>query len=594
MTTLDLAVVGNCSYGALLDSRGRVVWCCLPHFDRDPTFSALLGGDNPDGGFFEIEMLDIERSEQFYWRNSAVLETHLFDKDGNGVAIVDFAPRFEQYNRVFRPSTLVRRVRPIGGTPRICVRLRPHCELGTGRPERTRGSNHVRYVMPDRTLRLTTNAPISYIVEEVPFLLSSPIELVLGPDESIASSLADLAREFAERTDAYWRSWSRSLSIPFEWQDAVLRAAITLKLMSFEDTGAIIAALTTSIPEAPNSGRNWDYRYCWLRDSYFVVTALNRLGATQVMENYLDYIVNVVSSESHGTLRPVYGILRESDLPERKVDTLPGYRGMGPVRVGNLAAIASPERRLRQRGAGAVAELFRPPPRPPRRRAAVPPSRGAGRPSRRTLGQARCRHLGIPRHRGGPHPFGDAVLGGLRPPGADRRGAGAAGAGPALARARRRSCMRGSSRSGWNDKVGSFTSTFGGDDVDAGLLLMPHIGFIKPDDPRYLATLARIEHDLHSGHYLYRYAHPDDFGNPETAFIVCTFWYVEALAAVGRVDEARELFETLLAQRNHAGLLSEDIDVKTGQLWGNFPQTYSMVGLIRAATSLSRSWEGAF
>src|SRR6185312_11066512 len=274
-TGLDLAMVGNCSYAALIDRRGRVVWCCLPHFDRDPTFCALLGGDDATEGLYEIELIGCERAEQSYWRNSAVLETRLYDSQGNAIRIVDFAPRFEQFDRVFRPSMLVRRVCPLEGSPRIRVRLRPRCDHGAGTPEITRGSNHIRFVLPNRTLRLTTDAPVSYVVDEVSFMLTKPVELVLGPDESVASSLPDLARDFAERTDAYWRDWCRTLSVPFEWQEAVLRAAITLKLMSFEDTGAIIAALTTSIPEAPNSGRNWDYRYCWPRDSFFVLSALN-------------------------------------------------------------------------------------------------------------------------------------------------------------------------------------------------------------------------------------------------------------------------------------------------------------------------------
>ncbi len=382
-------MVGNCSYGALIDRRGRVVWCCLPHFDRDPTFCALLAGDGATDGYFEIELCGLERSEQFYWRNSAILETRLFDCAGNADRDRRFATRFEQYDRIFRPSMLIRRVCLLKGNPRIRVRLRPRFDWGSQVPEVTRGSNHLRFVMPDRALRLTTDAPVSYVAEEVPFVLTRPIELVLGPDESLAASLPDLGREFAERTDAYWRDWCRTLSVPFEWQEPVLRAAVTLKLMAFEDTGALIAAMTTSIPEAPDSGRNWDYRYCWLRDAYFVVTALNRLGATQVMENYLDYIVNIVSTAGEdGYLEPVYGILREAELPEREIETLRGYRGMGPVRVGNKAAA-----QIQNDGYGSVVlactQIFFDPARHrPRRRGdeALVPRTSASR--RSTLGPA--------------------------------------------------------------------------------------------------------------------------------------------------------------------------------------------------------------
>ncbi len=591
---LDLAVVGNCSYGALIDPHGRVVWCCLPHFDRDPTFCALLGGDDAADGFFEIELTGLERAEQFYWRNSAVLETRLFDGDGNAIAIVDFAPRFEQYDRVFRPSMLIRRVCPLNGNPRITVRLRPRFDWGSRQPEVTRGSNHLRFVMADRALRLTTDAPVSYVAEEVPFVLTKSIELVLGPDESIASSLPDLGREFAERTDAYWRDWCRTLSVPFEWQEAVLRAAITLKLMAFEDTGAIVAALTTSIPEAPNSGRNWDYRYCWPRDAFFVVSALNRLGATQVMENYLEFIVNIVSTAGDdGYLEPVYGILREAELPEREIETLRGYRGMGPIRVGNEAAkqvqndgygsavLACTQiffdQRLDRVGDEALFHLLEP------------------------LGEQAVQRwdkpdAGIWEYRNHEDVHTHSAM--FCWAACDRLALIAAVLG---LRARERYWREHADRihagileKGWSEKKNSFVSAFGGNEVEASLLLMPHIGFIQPDDPRYIATVECIERELLRGDYLYRYTHQDDFGTPKTAFTVCTFWYIEALAAIGRRDEARALFEKLLARRNHVGLLSEDIDIATGELWGNFPQTYSMVGLIRAAIHLSRPWEGAF
>ena len=593
MTDLDLAIIGNCSYSALIDRRGRVVWSCLPHFDRDPTFCALLGGDKAQDGFYEIELLGLERAEQFYWHNSAVLETRLFDESGNAIAIVDFAPRFTQFERVYRPSMLVRRVCPLHGSPRICVRLRPRSEYGAVAPETTRGSNHVRFVMPERTLRLTTNAPISYVVGEVPFVLTKPIELVLGPDASIASPLGDLAREFAERTDKYWRDWSRTLSIPFEWQEAVLRAAITLKLMSFEDTGAIVAAMTTSVPEAPDSGRNWDYRYCWPRDAFFVVSALNRLGATQVMENYLEFIVNIVSSTGDGYLVPLYGILRETDLPEREVANLPGYRGMGPVRVGNEAAT-----QVQNDSYGstilACTQIFF--------------DQRVERIGDETLFR-RLEELGGQAARRWDQP--DAGIWEYRKhesvhthsamfcwAACDRLALIAVQLGLGARERHWRECAdrirEETLKRGWSEAHHSFVSEFDGELVDASLLLMPHIGFIDPKDPRYIATVERIERELRHGPYLYRYAHQDDFGHPHTAFVVCTFWYIEALAAIGRVDEARELFENLLARRNRVGLLSEDIDTATGELWGNFPQTYSMVGLIRAATHLSRPWEGAF
>lgn len=340
MSDLNLAVIGNGSYGGLIDRDGRLVWACLPHFQDDPLFCSLLnGGDEKEdkAGFFDIVLERQVRSEQKYIHNTAVLITTLFDDNGGSLEVIDFAPRFKRLGRTFRPMSMVRLLRPLSGLPRISIRLRPTYGYGASTPLTTRGSNHIRYVMPDQTLRCTTDAPVSYILNEVPFVLEDPITILLGQDESLTAPLIETGREFLEQTIDYWHNWSRFLSIPFDWQKAVIRAAITLKLCSFDESGAIIAALTTSIPEAPHSERNWDYRFCWLRDSYFVVQALNRLGATKTMERYLNYITNIVVDAEDDLLQPVYGITLEKDLSEEIVDSLSGYRGMGPVRKGNQA-----------------------------------------------------------------------------------------------------------------------------------------------------------------------------------------------------------------------------------------------------------------
>src|SRR6185503_8806244 len=338
MSDLDLAVIGNCQIAALLDCRARLVWACVPRFDGDPTFCSLLMGDRePEAGFSDVQLSGFVRSEQRYVTNTAVVETVLHDASGGVVKIIDFAPRFQQHRRSYRPMVLVRIIQPLAGRPHIRIRLRPVGEYGSARPTLTHGSNHIRYVLPHITLRLTTDASITALLEERAFVLDQPVALVLGPDETLVDAPGSTARLFLAETESYWETWVRGLSIPFEWQDAVIRAAITLKLCTFEDTGAVVAGITSSIPEAANSGRNWDYRYCWLRDAYFVVHALNRLGATGTMEQYLRYIINVATANSGQDLQPVYGIGGESRLPETIVTTLSGYRGMGPVRVGNQA-----------------------------------------------------------------------------------------------------------------------------------------------------------------------------------------------------------------------------------------------------------------
>ncbi len=594
MNSLDLALVGNCSYGALLDRCGRVVWACLPRFDSDPVFCSLLDGQREgEGGFYDVELFDFERAEQAYERNSAVVVTKLFDSHGGALQITDFAPRFKQYGRIFRPTTLVRRIDRLSGRPRIRVRLRPVYGYGQNRPETTRGSNHIRYLLPDLVLRLTTDAPVSYIQDEVPFILERPLTLLLGPDESLTGPVAGVGREFLEYTDDYWRDWCRFLTLPFEWQEAVMRAAITLKLCNFEESGAVIAAVTTSIPEAPDSGRNWDYRYCWLRDSFFVVRALNRLGVTRTMEGYLDYIINIVTAADEGYLQPVYGITLETRLDEREVETLQGYRGMGPVRVGNDAYVQVQndgygsvvlacaqsffDRRLTRLGDLALFEYLE------------------------KLGHQAARRWDKPdsglwelRTRERVHTFSSVMCWAA----CDRLARIAAQLGLAgrrkFWRDHAEKIRRAVLKSAWNAKVKSFTESFNGDGLDASLLLMPELGFLPAEDPRFINTLETIESHLKRGQHIFRYNERDDIGHMETAFNVCTFWYIDALAQVGRIDEARELFENMLSCRNAMGLLSEDLDPQSGELWGNFPQTYSMVGLINAAMRLSKPWEEAF
>ena len=594
MSTLDLSIVGNGSFNALLDPRGKIVWSCLPRFDSDPRFCALLN-DHRDGekGFYEVELLDVASTEQVYRRNSAVVETRLTDRHGGMIQITDFAPRFRQFDRMFRPGMLVRRVAPLAGTPRIQIRVRPTFDYGQGKPETTRGSNHIRYVMPDLTLRLTTDASVTYILDEVPFVLEHPLCLLLGADESLTQPVAETARAFLEKTDDYWRNWSRSLSLPFEWQDAVIRAAITLKLCSFEETGAIVAAATTSIPEAADSGRNWDYRFCWLRDSYFVVHALNALGATRTMEEYLGYITNIVAGSEDGYLQPVFGITLDKRLDEAEVDSLAGYRGMAPVRIGNDAykqvqndgygavilssAQAFFDRRLERPGDKALFERLEQLGAQAAERWNQPDSgiwEFRGRNEVHTYSSVMCwaacdrlakiaKHLGLEYRAAFWSEKAEAIRAEIL-------------------------------KQAWNPKLESFVSTFGGDEVDAVLLVLPQLGFIAVTDPRYAKTVQRIEAVLRRGDHVFRYAKADDFGLPETAFNVCSFWFIEALASLGREDEARVLFEKMLQARNTVGLLSEDIDPASGELWGNFPQTYSMVGLIHCAMKLSKSWEEAF
>ncbi|HJR74820.1 MAG TPA: glycoside hydrolase family 15 protein [Luteimonas sp.] len=587
--SLDLGLVGNGSFAALLDKRGRVVWGCLPAFDGDPTFCALLSPKR-EGGDYAIELEDFAESEQHYLPNTAVLRTVLRDSAGNAVEITDFAPRWHRHGRFYRPVMLVRRVRPLLGHPRIRIRLRPLADYGATQPETTWGSNHIRYLVPGFTLRLTSDVPVRLLRDELPFALDRELHLVLGPDETLTQSVSAFARSAEELTIAYWRDWTRYLSIPLEWQEAVIRSAITLKLCQYEDTGAIVAAMTTSIPEAPHTPRNWDYRYCWLRDAAFVVRALNRLGATRTMEDYLRYVFNIATSD--GVLQPLYGIGFETELAEDEVDSLAGYRGMGPVRRGNLAwvqkqhdvygsvVLASAQlffdQRLENPGDLSTFQRLEP---LGERALALHDQPDAG--------------LWEFRGRAHVHTYSSVMCWAA----CDRLAKIAA----QLGLDERAGYWRGNAdriherivAHAYDPERGHFVESLDGHRLDASLLLLADIGFVKADDPRFVATVEAIGNQLKRGDALFRYIAPDDFGDPETSFTICTFWYIDALAAIGRTDEARRMFERLLSRRNHLGLLSEDLAFDDGEAWGNFPQTYSHVGLIIAAMRLSRPWQDA-
>lgn len=593
MASLDLGMIGNCSFAALIDTNARLVWCCLPRFDGDPVFNALINGDaaeSEDGdGIMAVDLKGLTKCEQSYLPRTAILKTRLTSPDGV-VEVTDLAPRYADRGRHFRPRTLVRRINVVSGSPRIRLRIRPTFNYGAEKPKITRGSNHIRYASEQMTLRLTTDAAVDYILSETWFNLNGPVNLILGPDEPLSDSPWLIAREFEERTTDYWIGWTRRLALPMDWQDEVIRAAITLKLSAYEETGAIVAAVTTSIPEAPNSGRNWDYRYCWIRDAFFVVRALNNLAAVRTMENYFGWIMDVVAAAEGGHVQPVLGIGQERTLGERQIETLAGYRGMGPVRVGNqahehlqydvygnvllgaaqafidhrmtrpagqrefcwLEEVGEQALRLYDQPDAGMWEL--------RTRARVHTSSSL-------MCWAACDRLAK---------LADAID--LTERGKVWR---------AHANKMREEILRRS----WSDKRQAFVESFEGEALDASVLLMAEVGIIDAMDPRFIATVERIEEVLADGVHVRRYEAPDDFGVPETAFNICAFWRLDALARIGRIEQAREIFETLLLSRSQAGLMSEDTDPRTGELWGNLPQTYSMVGIINSAMRLSRPWE---
>jgi GH15 family glucan-1,4-alpha-glucosidase len=591
--TLDLWPIGNCQVSALVDRNGRFVWGCVPRVDGDPAFSSLLDPAPRAAagarGFWEIDLEDCVDTTQHYMRNTPVLVTRHRDRAGNAVEIIDFCPRFYRHGRMFRPVAFARIVRPVEGSPRIRVRLRPSRDWGSRDPDHTRGTNHIRYLLGTMTLRLTTTAPIGWIEDERLFRVERPLHFFLGPDESFSDDLAPALDQMLDRTIREWQHWVRGLAIPVEWQEAVIRAAITLKLCQHEETGAIVAALTTSIPEHADSGRNWDYRYCWIRDAYYTVQALNRLGALDVLESYLEYLRNIVDNARGGHIQPLYGVGGEAMLTEWMAEGLGGYRGMGPVRVGNQAA-----EQIQHDAYGQIVlsntqsffdqRLFR--------MSGIDDFEALEAVGERAWAVHDVADAGLweLRTRSHVHTYSAAMCWAA----CDRLANAAASLGlnkrAAFWQARADTIRTTIETSAWREETRRMSATFGGDDLDASIIQLLDLRFLSPEDPRFCSTLDAVEEGLRRGSHMLRYATEDDFGLPSTAFNVCTFWLIEALHATRRFAEARALFEEMLHRRTSAGLLSEDIDPVTGELWGNYPQTYSLVGLINCAVLLSKPW----
>jgi GH15 family glucan-1,4-alpha-glucosidase len=543
-------------------------------------------------GFSDVVLDDLAEYQSEYVRNTAIVSTLLIDRQGGKVRITDFVPRFRQFGRIFRPPQIFRIIEPVAGLPRITIRMRPTSDYGKPLVQRSLGSNHIRYSGEGTVIRLTTDAPLSLIDGEAPFVLTRPLHLVFGPDEPFPGDLQSTCRDFVDRTRDYWMEWVRRLSISYDWQEAIIRAAITLKLSNFDETGAIIAAHTTSIPEAPGSGRTWDYRYCWLRDAYFVVQALNRIGATRTMEEFISFTISIASKPDQ-ELRPLYSVVPTNEVEETTAPNLEGYRGDGPVRVGNAAVgqaqhdtygsvilAAMPlffDRRLPRPGDVGLFQLLETLGERAKRKALEPDAgiweyRGRQRVHTHSAAMcwAGCQRLSAIAKRIGLDDrakYWDTVAQPIHTALLDQA---------------------------WNEKRGAFTAAFGSDDLDASVLLLPDLGVIEVDDPRFVSTVAAMERELVREKHVMRYANADDFGLPVTAFLICRFWLIDALWSLGQREAARDLFTDALSHRNRYGLLSEDVDPQTGELWGNFPQTYSMAGLILSAMRLSRSWEDRY
>jgi GH15 family glucan-1,4-alpha-glucosidase len=582
----DLGLIGNCQFAAHVSRTGAIVWSCAPRFDSPPIFGALL---DPDGGAFEIGPIDRSLGTQRYLPNTNVLETR-FDQADGAFRVIDFAPRFIQHERSFRPTKLIRIVEPISGTPRLRVSCDPVLGWSRERPTRELGSHHIAFKGYDTDVRLTTDAPLSYLNGE-PWALTERKHFVLSWGAPVEEPLLPLCDRFLRETTRYWQVWVKHCEIPPVFQEEVIRSALALKLHCFEDTGAIVAALTTSIPEAPGSGRTWDYRYCWLRDSYYTLGAFRLLGHFEEREQFLHYLLNVAASSDQLELAPLYAIDGKPCPEEQILEHWKGFGGEGPVRIGNGAATHQ-QHDVFGEMVLALAPMFL----DARFRDQVtPPTLDlVERLARRAIAVAGKPDAGIWEFRSNwrPQTFSSLMCWAA----ADRASRIAKRHRPAsmdslIAAANHiRDLIV---REAVDPNRGCLTADHGGTEVDAALLQAIPLQLFSHDHPTMRATVEAVRADLDHGGWLRRYRTTDDFGVPAVAFTLCTFWLIDALARIGRAEEATALMERVRNIRSPLGLLSEDIDPGSGTMWGNFPQAYSHVGLIHGAFAIAPRWSEA-
>jgi len=580
---VKLALIGNCSYQALIDDHATVRWLCWPRFDQSFVFGSLV--DEEKGGELSTRPVDDEGWEvaQGYVGLTNILRT-TFRRGPDAFEVIDFAPRFRQYDRYYKPTMLVRIVRPLAGVPRLRVRCNPVYDYGRTVPTRHIASNHIQWHVP-QGLRLTTTIPQSYIAEERPFLLDEEHFMVLTWGEPLQASLPQTCRTFLDRTERYWTRWVKRTALPGCYEEQVIRSALVLKLHQFEETGAITAASTTSLPEYWGSARNWDYRYCWLRDAFFTLNAMRRLNHFEETEGFVGYLANIARN-APGQLQPVYGITGQAELNEEILEHLAGYRGERPVRIGN-AAYGQVQHDVYGEMMAVLAPLF----------LDLRLASGRHRVHLELVGDLLTR---IERHLESPdaglweirdepklHTF-SLLMHWLGAATAARIGRSVADEplterGEKIMR-RARSIILDRC---WRAEEGYFADAATTDHADAALMMMVNLGFLSPDDPKARSHVDNLADRLRAAPgLLHRYVHHDGIGETHAAFTVCGFWHAEALARLGLPDAAREVVDALLQHQNHVGLFSEDIDPKTGEQLGNFPQTYSHVGLINTAFAL--------
>jgi len=571
-------IIGNCAFLAHVNKNTNIDWLCWPRFDSSFVFGGLL--DKQRGGEFSILPHGEYVSRQYYLENTNILCTEICNDEGK-YRVIDYAPRFRQYERYFKPLMLIRKIEPLEGEPRVRVICKPVYDYGKIEQKGHRGSNHIEFDGADEDMQLSTNISLSYIEDEKYFALNEPKYLILTYGHELGAPIESTAERFLTETIRYWRTWIKHSTIAGFYQSLVIRSALTLKIHQYEDTGAIIAASTTSLPESPGSTRNWDYRYCWMRDTYYVITALNHIGHFEEMEKYFGYVTDI-SFRDDERYQPLFGIAGEKVLTERILTNIDGYLGNKPVRVGNQAyehiqndiygqvlvsmlplytdfRFIYSERKDSEKWLDYLLQKIE----------RTIDEKDAGIWEFRNIANTHC-YTNLFQWAGANAALKIAKTIGNK-----------------VYEERAQVLIDKASKhiEDCYDPVRKvYTHAVGSPHLDASTLQLILMNYLDPNSQKAKDHLSALENELKTDTGLfYRYLHTDDFGKPKTTFLICAFWYIEALACVGRIDDAVREFESIIKYANHLLLFSEDVDEKDGSQWGNFPQAYSHVGLMNAA-----------
>ena len=587
MENFDYGIIGNCRSAALISKTGSLDWCCLPEFDSSSVFAKLL--DEEIGGSFEILTENSYSISQRYKKHTALLITRFSDGE-NIFEVRDFMPRYYKYNGAYHaPPEIVRYIRHISGKPKFRVRYDPKLEYAAGKTETYVKRNFITSLTHGEkfdTVFLYTSYNKNAVVEGRELEVTKDGYFLLGYNEKILQPNTKKMYLEQERTKVYWLNWSSDTPNYKKYNAEISRGAITLKLLSYDKTGAVLAAATTSLPETIGEVRNWDYRFCWIRDASMVVKVMLELGHKNVAKRYLQFIIDLIPDKDE-KLQIMYGINKEKKLTEETLDHLKGYGGSKPVRVGNAAY------KQRQNDIyGILMDVVH--------EQLVQFSTDIENGEEiwsitKGIVWIVEKHWqepdkGIWEFRTENRHFTFSKV--LCWVAVDR----AIKIGRLLRKTRKiekwmllaEKIKADIHQFAWNNEVGAFVQSYDSNYLDASVLLMESYGFIHAKDPKFVSTVKAIEKNLSNNGLLYRYKNEDDFGLPSSSFTICTFWFINSLFKIGEEEKAMHLFDTILGYSNHLGLFSEDIDFKTKRLLGNFPQAYSHLALIECAINFSR------